>query len=101
MPKLSQLKKCERQLRLIDEYALRRKELKEIIKDLEKSPEERQEAAWQLARLPRDSNPNRYVNRCSLTGRPRAFYRKFGISRIMLRTLALKGEIPGVRKASW
>ena len=59
------------------------------------------EARWKLAELPRNSNPTRVVNRCNLTGRPRGYYRKFGLSRIALRDLASVGMIPGVTKSSW
>lgn len=86
---------------LIERYRARRTELRAIIRDPEKSFEERDEAARKLRALPRDSSPTRYRNRCAVTGRPRAFYRKFGISRIALRDLGLSGELPGVKKASW
>jgi small subunit ribosomal protein S14 len=74
---------------LVEKYAERRRALRE------------QEDWGALSRLPRNSSPTRIKNRCALTGRARSFYRRFGISRIALRELALKGQIPGVRKASW
>ena len=72
-----------------------------MLKSASASPEEKDVARTKLMKLPRDANPNRIRNRCLLTGRPRAIYRKFGISRVMFRELSLMGEIPGVRKASW
>lgn len=90
-----------RQERLIEMYREQRAELKAIWLDSERSPEDREHAIRQLRKLPRDSSPTRYRNRCNITGRPRGYYRKFGISRIGLRDLALRGELPGVIKASW
>ncbi len=101
MAKTSKIQKNEARKRIVAKYAERRKALRDIIQSSRSSDEERDEARAQLARLPRDSNPNRIRNRCLLTGRPRANYRKFGICRITFRELALLGEIPGVRKASW
>ena len=75
--------------------------LKKIISDASTSMDEKIEARIKLEKMPRDSNPNRVRNRCNVTGRPRAYYRKFGLSRITFREMALKGEIPGVTKASW
>jgi small subunit ribosomal protein S14 len=82
-------------------YRQRRQELKKRTKDLKITAEQRQLAAFDLAALPRDASPTRLRNRCILTGRPRGYYRKFGLSRIALRDLALRGELPGVVKASW
>ncbi|MCZ6727383.1 MAG: 30S ribosomal protein S14 [Acidobacteria bacterium] len=90
-----------RQERLIEMYREQRAELKAIWLDADRSPEDREHAVRQLRKLPRDSSPTRYRNRCNITGRPRGYYRKFGISRIGLRELALRGELPGVIKASW
>ncbi len=90
-----------RQERLIEMYREQRAELKAIWLDSDRSPEDREHAIRQLRKLPRDSSPTRYRNRCNITGRPRGYYRKFGISRIGLRDLALRGELPGVIKASW
>ena len=101
MAKTSKIEKNEDRKRIVAKYAERRKALRDIIQSSKSSDEERDEARAQMARLPRDANPNRVRNRCLLTGRPRANYRKFGISRITFRELALLGEIPGVRKASW
>ncbi|MCZ6507105.1 MAG: 30S ribosomal protein S14 [Acidobacteria bacterium] len=90
-----------RQERLIEMYREQRAELKAVWLDSDRSPEDREHAVRQLRKLPRDSSPTRYRNRCNITGRPRGYYRKFGISRIGLRELALRGELPGVIKASW
>jgi len=89
MAKKSQIAREKKRHSMYAKYAALRKELKE-----------KQE--WEaLARLPRNSSPTRLKNRCSLTGRARGFYRRFGISRIAFRELALLGQVPGVRKASW
>lgn len=93
--------KNRRQERLIERYREQRAELKAIWLDASRSPEDREHAVRQLRKLPRDSSPTRYRNRCNITGRPRGYYRKFGISRIGLREMALRGELPGVIKASW
>jgi small subunit ribosomal protein S14 len=91
----------DRRKKAINLYRQRRDELKKQSKNLKVSAEDRQAAALALAKLPRDGSPTRLRNRCILTGRPRGFYRKFGLSRIALRDLALRGELPGVVKASW
>jgi small subunit ribosomal protein S14 len=91
----------ERRRKVVDRYRERRAELKKLTRDLELTAAERQEASMLLAQLPRDASPTRVRNRCVLTGRPRGYYRKFGLSRIALRDLALRGDLPGVRKASW
>ena len=93
--------KNARQERLIELYREKRAELKSIWLDTSRSPEDREHASRQLRKLPRDSSTTRYRNRCNVTGRPRGYYRKFGISRIALRDLARQGELPGVIKASW
>lgn len=87
--------------RLAKSYAAKRKALKEKIYDKNLSLSERFECAQKLSNLPRNSAKNRIRNRCELTGRPRAYYRKFGLSRNMLRKLAGSGLLPGVIKASW
>lgn len=89
MAKKSKIVKAEKQRQLVRDYALIRKELK------------KQGNYQALAKLPKDSNPNRLRNRDQLDGRPRGYLRKFGLSRINFRELALKGQIPGVKKASW
>ena len=94
------IEKNNRRKRMVIKYAERRKELKAIATSSQRSLEERMEAYRGLAKLPRNANPNRVRNRCSLTGRPRSYYRFFGLSRIALRDLALRGELPGVKKSS-
>ncbi|AOA00741.1 30S ribosomal protein S14 [Carnobacterium divergens] len=89
MAKKSKIVKAEKQRQLVSDYASIRKELK------------KQRNYQALAKLPKDSNPNRLRNRDQLDGRPRGYLRKFGLSRINFRELALKGQIPGVKKASW
>lgn len=101
MPKLSQKLRDERRARLIAKYAARRSELRSRLKDPEIPPGEKLALQAEFARLPRNSCPTRRTRRCRLTGRARAVYRKFGISRIAMRELGLRGELPGVRKSSW
>lgn len=91
----------ERRKVLVERYRERRQELKAIIKNPETSASQRVEAMNALNKLPRNSSPIRVRNRCGLTGRPRGYYRKFGLSRVALRDLALRGDLPGVIKASW
>lgn len=101
MAKTSMIAKNERRKRLVQQYREQRQELKSIIQDMTASDEKREEAARKLRSLPRNSSPTRVRNRCFVTGRPRGYYRKFGLSRIALRDLALRGDLPGVIKASW
>jgi len=82
-------------------YANKRAELKAIINDRTKSPEEVDVAVAALAKLPRDASPSRQQRRCRVSGRPHAVYRKFGLCRNKLREAAMKGEVPGLKKASW
>ena len=86
---------------LVERYAAKRKDLIKKINDKSLSFEERQAFRLKLEKLPKNSNPNRVRNRCNLTGRPRSYYRRFGLSRISLREMASNGLIPGVTKASW
>ena len=90
-----------RRQQIVERYKERRIELKKILKNPSVSEDEKQIARIKLEKMPRDSNPIRVRNRCVVTGRPRAYYRKFGLSRITFREMALKGEIPGITKASW
>ena len=101
MAKRRKIVRNEQRRKLIDRHRERRAELKAKIIDPSLSLREREEASERLRKLPRDSSATRLRNRCSLSGRPRAYYRKFGLSRIALRELALRGELPGVVKASW
>ena len=95
--KMRELKRAK----LVKRYARKRAVLKEIIRDLTNSDEERATAQLKLNAMPRDASPTRMRNRCSITGRPHGVYRKFGLGRNKLREAAMKGEIPGLTKASW
>ncbi|HAN30933.1 MAG TPA: 30S ribosomal protein S14 [Myxococcales bacterium] len=101
MAKKSKIAKNEQRKALVAKYAEKRAALKEQLRDPKVSFADKQEARNALQKLPRDSNPIRVRNRCIVSGRPRGYYRKFGLSRIALRELALRGELPGVTKASW
>lgn len=101
MAKVSKVVKNQKRKKMVARYAAKRKALKKIINNPESTPEEIDEAVIRLQKLPRDASPVRVVNRCSQTGRPRGYLRKFGISRVALRELALEGQIPGVVKSSW
>ncbi|MDT5331220.1 MAG: small subunit ribosomal protein [Mycobacterium sp.] len=101
MAKASKIAKNEKRRQLVARYAERRAELKEIIRRLSSTPEERAAAVAALQRLPRDSSPVRVRNRDAIDGRPRGHLRKFGLSRVRMRELAHRGELPGVTKASW
>lgn len=101
MAKKSAIEKNRHRRRLVEQKSAARAELKAIVHDRERAPEERFEATLMLAKLPRNSAKVRVRNRCGLTGRPRGTYRKFGLSRIALRELAASGQIPGMVKASW
>ena len=100
MAKKSAIEKNQHRRRMVDKYAARRAELRAIVHDRTRAPEERFEAALMLADLPRNSARVRVRNRCALTGRPRGYHRKFGMSRIALRELGSAGQIPGLVKAS-
>jgi len=101
MAKKSSVEKNQRRMRLAKQKAPTRERLKTLARDRNAAPEERFQAQLKLAELPRNSSPTRIRNRCSLTGRPRGFYRKFRLSRIALRELASSGQIPGMLKSSW
>jgi len=101
MAKKSMLERELKREKLVRRYAARRVELKKIIRNLDTSDTERAAAVAKLGSLPRDSSPTRVRNRCAVTGRPHGYYRKFGLSRNKLREAAMKGEIPGLTKASW
>lgn len=101
MAKLSSINKNERRKRLAKKYAGKLARLKAIANDESRSDDERFLARLKLAELPRNANPTRIRNRCEVTGRPRAYYRKFRMSRVSLRELANQGLIPGVVKSSW
>jgi small subunit ribosomal protein S14 len=101
MAKLSSINKNERRKKLVKQYAGKYARLKAIANDESKDETERLMARLKLAQIPRNANPTRIRNRCELTGRSRGYYRKFRLSRVMLRELANKGLIPGVTKSSW
>ena len=101
MAKTSMVNRERKRERLVEKYAEKRAALKRIIKDMSLTVQERKEARIKLNKMPRDSSPSRLRNRCSLTGRPNGYYRKFGLGRNMLREAAMRGDIPGLVKASW
>jgi len=101
MAKKSSIAKNLNRRKIVARYAEKRKELKAIIKNPKASLDEKKIAFMALEKMPRDANPIRIRNRCNLTGRPRGYYRKFGLSRISLREMANNGKIPGITKASW
>ncbi len=101
MAKKSATEKNARRAKLVKKYAARREALKEMAKDESLPLEERFAARLKLAKLPRNGAPTRLRNRCNLTGRPRGYYRKLGMSRVALRELASQGLIPGMVKSSW
>ena len=101
MAKISKVVKNNRRKETVKLYAERRAAAKKIINDPKSSPEQVDAAVVRLQKMPRDASPSRVRNRCSQSGRTRGYLRKFGISRIALRNLALEGQIPGVVKSSW
>lgn len=101
MAKESMKAREDKRARLVAKYAAKRAALKEIIRNPNSSDDERWDAQVALQKLPRDASPSRQQRRCQLTGRPHAVYRKFGLSRIMLREAAMRGDVPGLKKASW
>ena len=101
MAKLSLINRDIKRAKLAEKYAPKRAALKAIIDDQSKSDEERYEARLALQALPRNSSPTRQRNRCIVTGRPRGVFSKFGLTRHKLREMAMRGEVPGMTKASW
>ncbi|MFP4097485.1 MAG: 30S ribosomal protein S14 [Alphaproteobacteria bacterium] len=101
MAKVSMIEREKKRAKLVKRYAKKRAKLKATIKDRSVPADERFQAVLRLAELPRASSKTRKRNRCALTGRPRSYYRKFDLSRIALRDLASRGELPGVTKSSW
>jgi small subunit ribosomal protein S14 len=101
MAKKSSVEKNKRRIAMVKQYAAKRAQLLAVANDEGKSMEERFEARLKLAELPRNSSATRIRNRCEITGRPRAYYRKLGMSRIAMRELGSKGLIPGLVKSSW
>ena len=101
MAKKGKIENNAKRRKLVDQYAARRAELREITRNQELPMEERFAAQLKLAELPRNSAPNRIKNRCEVTGRPKAYYRKMKMSRIALRELGSDGKVPGLVKSSW
>lgn len=101
MAKVSMMQRELKRAKAVKKYAAKRNELKAVIGDKSVDFEEKMVAVEKLARLPRNSSPSRQRNRCGLTGRPHGYYRKFGLGRNKLRELAMRGDIPGLVKASW
>ena len=101
MAKLALINREEKRRKTVEKYAAKRVELVAIIDDVSRSEEERFEARQKLQALPRNASPVRLRNRCQLTGRPRGVFRKFGLGRSKLRDFVMRGEVPGMTKASW
>ena len=101
MARLSIVLREQKRRKTVAKFAAKRKALLETLQNPRTSDEERIDARTKLEKLPRDASPVRLRNRCALTGRPRGFYRKFGLGRNKLREIAMRGEIPGLTKSSW
>ncbi len=101
MAKKSMINRERKRARMVEKYAARRADLKKRSVDLSLSPEERFDALQALQKLPRDASPVRMRSRCRITGRPRGYYRKFGLGRNKLREATMQGDVPGLTKASW
>ena len=101
MAKLALINREEKRRKTVEKYAAKRAELVAIIDDVSRSDEERFEARQKFQALPRNASPVRLRNRCKLTGRPRGGFRKFGLGRSKLRDFVMRGEVPGMTKASW
>lgn len=101
MAKKSMLERERKRAKTVQRFAKKRAELKKIISSVSSSDEERSEAMLKLQKLPRNASPSRLRNRCAITGRPKGYYRKFGLARNKLREETMQGNIPGLSKASW
>lgn len=101
MAKLALINREKKRAKTVAKYAAKRAELLAIINNAKLSDEERMEARLKYQQLPRNASPSRQRNRCALTGRPRGVFRKFGLARNKLREIAMRGEVPGLTKASW
>ena len=101
MAKTSMINREVKRAKLAAKYAAKREELKKVIASPTASYEEKEEAVVKLQKLPRDSSPSRQRNRCAMTGRSRGVYQKFGLGRNKLREATMRGDVPGLRKASW
>ena len=101
MAKTCMIEREQKRREMVKKFAAKRTELNTAANDIKASPEDRREARLKLQSLPRNSSPVRLRNRCALTGRPRGVFSKFGIGRSKLRELMMRGEVPGITKASW
>jgi small subunit ribosomal protein S14 len=101
MAKVSMMQREKKRAKLVETDFEKRETLKAVLKDPEASYEDKMEAQVKMQKLPRDSSPSRRRNRCQVTGRPHGYYRKFGLSRIKLREAMMRGDVPGLVKASW
>ncbi len=101
MAKTSMVEREKRRAQIVKKYAGKRAKLKEAIRDPQSSPEDRAAAQVSLQKMPRDASPTRHRNRCAITGRSRGVYRKFGLSRVKIREATMRGDMPGLAKASW
>jgi small subunit ribosomal protein S14 len=101
MAKTNMVEREKRRTKIVQRFAAKRAQLKELIRSPRTSPEARIEAQAKLQAMPRDASPSRLRNRCQITGRSRGVYRKFGLARVKIREVANRGEIPGLSKASW
>jgi len=101
MAKKSMIQRELKRLKMVEKYSAKRLALKRVIRDINASDDEKELAQKKLNSMPRDSSPSRMRKRCSITGRPHGVYRKFGLARNKLRESAMRGEIPGLTKASW
>ncbi|GHA90499.1 30S ribosomal protein S14 [Cognatilysobacter bugurensis] len=101
MAKTSMVNREVKREKLAKKHAAKREALKKVISSVDASYEDKMDAVVKLQKLPRDSSPSRQRNRCALSGRPRGTYRKFGLGRNMLRAATMRGDVPGLRKASW
>ncbi|MEQ8313202.1 MAG: 30S ribosomal protein S14 [Gammaproteobacteria bacterium] len=101
MAKASMIARENKRTRMVEKYAAKRAELKAILKDVNASDDEKWQAQIKLQKLPRDASPIRQQRRCRVTGRPHGVYRKFGLCRNKLREAAMRGDVPGLTKASW
>ncbi|MEQ1484014.1 30S ribosomal protein S14 [Methyloglobulus sp.] len=101
MAKKSMIAREDKRKKLVLKHDVKRKSLREVIRDPKASVEQKEVAQLQLQKLPRDSSATRIRNRCGLTGRPHGYYRKFGLGRNKLREATMRGDVPGVVKASW
>jgi small subunit ribosomal protein S14 len=101
MAKKAMIQRELKRLKMVEKYSAKRLALKRVIRDINASDDEKELAQKKLNSMPRDSSPSRMRRRCSITGRPHGVYRKFGLARNKLRESAMRGEIPGLTKASW